>query len=270
MSSELSSASAGKRAEDTALLINEVFAQGLDSEAGSTVILYNVALHILEPVSFINTYEWRQLTPLEIHARYVYWREVGARMGVKDIPHTLEELKQWSSDYAERAVAYAPENTAMAEDGLKVIGKSLPDFAKPLCKLVATVFIDERLREAFGWKRASPAFLYWLMPALLRFRRLAVGYLHFPRSEPVPYTQTVRKGDKYVRKGFFFEPWYVQEGGATIGAAGFGRPGGAEWQSEGFQHCSLGPARLANMGVEKTLKDAASMRERAAVCPFFM
>jgi hypothetical protein len=34
------------------------------------------------------------LSPLEAHARYVFWREVGARMGISDIPRTMEDLRQ--------------------------------------------------------------------------------------------------------------------------------------------------------------------------------
>jgi hypothetical protein len=39
---------------------------------------------------------WRELSPLEQHAFYVFWVEIGGRMGIRDIPDTLEALTAWS------------------------------------------------------------------------------------------------------------------------------------------------------------------------------
>ena len=41
-------------------------------------------------------YGWRDLSPLEQHAFYVFWVEIGNRMEIRDIPDTLEGLTAWS------------------------------------------------------------------------------------------------------------------------------------------------------------------------------
>ena len=41
-------------------------------------------------------FEWRTFTPLEELAHFVFWKEVGKRMGIKDIPKTAEEFKCWA------------------------------------------------------------------------------------------------------------------------------------------------------------------------------
>lgn len=292
MSNELaSSATAGKRAEDTALLIIELLGQGLDSEAGSTALarmnylhsrygklitrddlLYTLSLFVFEPIDFIAAFEWRQLSPLEEQARYVFWREIGARMGISDIPRTIEDFRQWKEAYHKLATVYDPENVKTADATLDVLLGPLPKSARPFGQQAAIVLLDDRVRIAFGWERASPSLLYWLVPATLRLRALVLAYLLYPRSEPPEFVRStpLEDGKTYTRKGFVFQPWYVSAGASRIGAVGYGKPGGAQWKSEGFQHVSLGPERLAETGLEKTLKDAHIMRERAGVCPFFM
>jgi len=39
---------------------------------------------------------WRELSPLEQHAYYVFWVEIGNRMDIQNIPDTLDELVAWS------------------------------------------------------------------------------------------------------------------------------------------------------------------------------
>lgn len=89
-SNELGSAkNAGRRAEDTTVVIGEfVNGGGLDSERGTAALarmnflhgrygnlitredkLYTLSLFIFEPALFIEKYEWRPLTPLEAQAR---------------------------------------------------------------------------------------------------------------------------------------------------------------------------------------------------------
>ena len=40
-------------------------------------------------------YGWRSLSPLEIHARYVFYRHIGEMMNIRDIPDSIDELESW-------------------------------------------------------------------------------------------------------------------------------------------------------------------------------
>jgi len=55
--------------------------------------LYTLSLFVLEPIRWAREYGWRPLSPLECQAFFVFWKEIGNRMNMKDIPETLEDLK---------------------------------------------------------------------------------------------------------------------------------------------------------------------------------
>ncbi|KAF9088804.1 hypothetical protein BGX23_007099 [Mortierella sp. AD031] len=56
--------------------------------------LYTMALFILEPVSWINRFEWRKMTWLEKNALFAVWTYHGQNMKIKNIPKTFDELAQ--------------------------------------------------------------------------------------------------------------------------------------------------------------------------------
>lgn len=274
----------------TGLFIAEFLSQGLDSERGSVSIarmnylhsrwgpsikqddlLFTLALFVFEPITVIGKYEWRALTPLEEQARYVFWREIGARMGIENIPTTREAFWKWKEDYADRAMVYDAGNAQTGEATLAVLLRPFPDFLKPFVREASLVLIDDRTRNAFGWAPASPRFLYILVPAVLRLRAAFIGNLMMPRNDLPPMFKTHTKDDgSYVREGFLFEPWYIPAGYSSIGMFGIGKPGLPKFGSgKGWRPQTLGPDRLHDQGVDRSLADAAKMREAARICPFF-
>jgi len=286
---ELSSLdTAARRAEDTAIMLTEIIIAGLDTERGSTCLartnflharygssilqgdlLFTLSLFIFEPIRFNDLYEWRTQTKLEREARYVFWREAGARMGIQGIPRTSDEFYQWKEEYAKKAMVYATSNSNTGEATMAVFLKPLPGPLKPFGRQCAMVLVPEAVRKAFGWERASPEILYTLVPALLRARAWVVGNLMYPRTTPPAwYIRHEHDDGRITRDGFVFEPWYVTPGKSSIGELGTGQPG-KEFQSEGWRSESIGPERLKDVGVKETLEKALEMRERAAVCPFF-
>lgn len=51
---------------------------------------------ILEPAVWAKQFEWRPLTPVEEMAFFVFFSEIGRRMGIKEIPNELEDLIDWA------------------------------------------------------------------------------------------------------------------------------------------------------------------------------
>ena len=47
------------------------------------------------PVEWINRIGWRNLQDFEVHAMFIYWREMSVMMGCKWVPHTLAELEDF-------------------------------------------------------------------------------------------------------------------------------------------------------------------------------
>ncbi|KAF5338296.1 hypothetical protein D9758_015757 [Tetrapyrgos nigripes] len=57
--------------------------------------LYTLGLFAFEQERWAKLYGWRKLSELEAHAIFVFWMEIGRRMGIKDIPETAEAFKKW-------------------------------------------------------------------------------------------------------------------------------------------------------------------------------
>ncbi|KAF9140438.1 hypothetical protein BG015_001668, partial [Linnemannia schmuckeri] len=77
--------------------------------------LYTLALSVLEPVSWINRLEWRQITDLEKNALLAVWTIHGQNMKIESILETFDELAQWSENYEHENMVYAPSNVAIAQ-----------------------------------------------------------------------------------------------------------------------------------------------------------
>ena len=48
---------------------------------------------MLGPIQWINLIGWRKLQDFEVHAMFIYWRELSVMMGCKWVPNTLTELE---------------------------------------------------------------------------------------------------------------------------------------------------------------------------------
>lgn len=284
-------ANAARRAEDTAVTITE-FLRGLDTERGAQALarmnylhsrygslitnddmLYTLSLFIFEPIAFAEKYDWRPMTLLEQESRYVFWREIGARMGIKNIPPTREALYLWKEGYAKENYKYSPDNRAVGDATFDVFLRAIPGPFKSFARQASIALLDDQTREAFGYER-SPEWIYKFVPALLIARGWVVGYFLLPRLKTPKHIETEEiKNDKgevtaFQRLGFLFEPWYVSPKVGPLGVFGYHFPG-VPWHPEGYEPSRLGPERLRETGVEEVKKNAAEMIAKAKVCPFF-
>ena len=50
---------------------------------------------MLGPIQWINLIGWRKLQDFEVHAMFVYWREMSVMMGCKWVPNTITELEHF-------------------------------------------------------------------------------------------------------------------------------------------------------------------------------
>lgn len=78
-------------------------------------MLYTLAMFILEPLKWIDQYEWRKLHPIEIQANFVLWKSVGQRMGITDIPETLPELQDWVKQFELERMGYTEKGRQIAD-----------------------------------------------------------------------------------------------------------------------------------------------------------
>lgn len=190
-----------KRYDDTVLILSEILESGgYDTPRGQAALvrmnkqhgrfhipndeyLYTLSTFIFEPIRWNARYGWRPLTDTEKQASYWFWRELGTRMGIKDIPDNLEAFEQFNLDFEEKEFRYSPDNEiiAIATRNL-MLSWFLP---KSLWKLGASVvhaMLDDRLLYAVGMKPA-PRWLQVLVRGSIRLRGRLMAWLP-PRRRP--------------------------------------------------------------------------------------
>ena len=187
-----------KRYDDTAIIVAEMAQWGYDSERGREAqrrmnrihsqfnisnddYLYVLSTFIYEPIRWIDKFGWRKLSEQERLAAYYYYREVGRRMNIKNIPPSYEEFEQFNRDYERDHFRYADTNRAIGSATRNLFAAWFPGITAPLVKLGIYAMLDEPLLEAFGFPR-PPGFMRTLAGTSLMLRGKFVRFLP-PRQE---------------------------------------------------------------------------------------
>jgi len=210
-----------KRYDDTDLILSEILEHGYDSERGRAALrrmnrlhghypisndafLYVLSTFVFEPARWIDRYGWRPLVPQERLALFYYWRELGRRMNIKDIPTDYAVFERYNREYEARHFVYSDANARVAASTRDMfLGWFLP---KPLHGLGAPLLyalLDDRLLEAFGFPKPAPV-LRRLMTTLLRTRGRLVRLLperRQPRLRPGPRRPTYPNGYRIEELG---------------------------------------------------------------------
>lgn len=127
-------------------------------------MLYTLSLFALEPVRWINKYEWRQLEDFEICAVGTFWKSVGDSMGIsyeklesgtggkegswRDGLEWWEEIKEWSKMYEEEKMVPAETNKRTAEQTTRILLWTIPEPLKGMGRYLVSALMDDRLRRA--------------------------------------------------------------------------------------------------------------------------
>src|ERR1700761_3429836 len=89
---------------------------------------------------------------------FILWKEIGKRMGIQDIPLTVEDLREWSQNYEIQHMVPSEASRQLAQIAMDSIRRRVPNIPG-LRRLVSSLFIclmDERLRNAMMC--ATPTF----------------------------------------------------------------------------------------------------------------
>ncbi|HEX2174556.1 MAG TPA: oxygenase MpaB family protein [Nocardioidaceae bacterium] len=182
-----------RRYDDTAILMGELAAHGYDSERGRTALrrinrahghyrianndmLYVLSTFVLDPVRWIDRYGWRRLLAQERLAAHSFYREVGRRMNIHDIPETYAELERFSADYARR-MAVTPDTTALGDDVLGLVASWYPRPVQGLARRLTPATFDDELLHGLGlpvpgrWQRHAAGRVLKARAAVVRRMR---------------------------------------------------------------------------------------------------
>jgi hypothetical protein len=288
----------GRRINDTALITTEFVVGSMDGERGSRALakmnwihrqygdkitqpemLHTLSVNILEAIRWVNTYEWRALTDLEQVAIFTYWREIGNRMGIQDIPPTIEKLAVWSEEYEKTAMVYSDNNRKCADASTEFFLKNVSPALRPFFQQVTYALLEERTRNALGYPAPSPR-VQSLVNGFFRLRALVVRHLFLPRLTKIdPLAKEDKRSGRLHAAYRSLEPWYVKDTAWNKLLAWWS--GGAQYvpgpnfKSGGYLPEELGPAKFENISRTAVLKEAEALRSYAAEggasmvgCPF--
>ena len=177
---------AQKRYDDTALLMAELAAHGYDSPRGRQALKvinrahghyaiaeadmrYVLSTFIYDPIDWIDRYGWRRLTDHERLAAFHFYREVGLRMGIRNLPEGFDELRRIKQEYERAAFRFAESNREIGAYTLDLLCGWYPRPLRPAVRLGVRSLLDAGMRTAFGFA-AAPAWVGPLTRGALRTR----------------------------------------------------------------------------------------------------
>lgn len=195
-----------KRYDDTALLLDTVVEHGFDSGEGRTALRRINAMHrsydisnddmryvlctfVVVPKRWLDAYGWRALSAHERQACAVYYRTLGAHMGIKDLPRTYEEFEETLDAYENAHFGWDEGARKVSDATLGLMASWYPAPLAPLLRKASLALLDDALIDAFRYRRPS-AFARGLTRGALRLRARAVRLLpprsvpHFARQNP--------------------------------------------------------------------------------------
>jgi hypothetical protein len=164
-----------KRYDDTDLIISEIYENGYDSERGKAALrrmnrlhgrfaisnadyLYVLSTFVFEPIRWMDRFGWRAMVPQEKLGLFYFWRAIGRRMNIKDIPTDYNAFEHYNREYEQTHFRYTPANKRLAATLRDTyLGWYAPRPLWPLARPFIYALMDEPLLEAFGFPKPAPA-----------------------------------------------------------------------------------------------------------------
>jgi uncharacterized protein (DUF2236 family) len=161
-----------KRHDDTALILETIAAEGLESSDGRAGVRrmnqmhgsydisnddmrFVLATFVVTPVRWIERYGWRAGLDVEKAATVRYYQRLGALMGIKDVPDDYEGFAELMDAYERETYVFDPKARAVADATLDLFVGFYPRPLRPLMRRFSIALLDDHLRETFGYLRPS-------------------------------------------------------------------------------------------------------------------
>ena len=181
-----------KRYDDTDIIVSELMEHGYDSERGRAALarmnaihgrftianedfLYVLSTFVFEPIRFNARFGWRVMTEKEKVALFHFWRAVGERMGIRDIPARFEDFERYSAEYEARHYRFTEANRAVGSATVELFASWFPRPLRVLVRQAIYALLDAPARRAFGFPDANPV-IGALVIAAMKVRALALRF----------------------------------------------------------------------------------------------
>ncbi|KAL8809267.1 MAG: hypothetical protein Q9200_003557 [Gallowayella weberi] len=266
-------------------------------------MLYTLSLFCLEPIRWIEKYEWRSLEAFEQCALGTFWKSMGDAMGIsfrkldsaekgwEDGLQWLHDLEDWSQQYERENMVPHECNKTTAKQTVAILLWGLPGPLKPFGERVVSVLMDDRLRTAMMYAEKDllppleyerPSDIYFsLISSVFAIRKFFLRYLSLPRPsffrvdalEPLNSdgrcNVSLWEGAPYYVKPTFWRRWGPEAWASRL--LGLPLPGddGAKYHPQGYKIPEVGPNVFLGKGAESAKDTVQGLaKTRTGGCPF--
>jgi hypothetical protein len=201
---------AQKRYDDTDIIVSELMEHGYDSERGQRALrrmnqlhgrfaipnedfLYVLSTFIYEPIRWNARFGWRPMCANEKLAMFHFWRAVGQRMSIQDIPADYDVFERYNVAYEKMHYRYTDANHRVGNATLEMFVRWFPRLLAPLTRHAMYAVMDDPVLDGFGFPRPS-RLMRWVIQMILRSRACVLPWL--PRRRR-PYLRTEGKHRTY-------------------------------------------------------------------------
>ena len=301
-----------KRYADTAVIITEIYADKPTSETAIEAfarlnylhghylkqgritnddMLYTLALFMNHPCEWINRYEWRRLTDMEVCAVATFHKSMGDAMqikydvlpgsksGWKDGLQFYQELDTWAKDYEKRHMVPHKDNYDTAIKTRDLMLSTVPSFTRDMVAQIVSAAMDDRLREAVMFEPAyhlvAKLFSVFMTARRFYLRHLALPRFSWQRQKSLS-KNTGPEGRRWLNL-WSITPHYVKPtirgrwgpSGIYRLILGAPRPGDKDMCLEGYLRSDVGPRAFSGKGKESFEQEKSRLaKTRTGGCPF--
>jgi hypothetical protein len=180
-----------KRYDDTDIIVSELVEHGYDSDRGRRALrrmnqlhkrfvisnddfLYVLSTFIFEPIRWNERFGWRPLCEQERAAYFHFWREVGRRMNIKQIPAEFRTYEQFNRDYEKANFCHTPATHRVGLATRELFVSWFPRLLAPIVRSAIHALMDEPLLDAFGFSKSS-RLMRWILNSGMQARALLLG-----------------------------------------------------------------------------------------------
>ena len=163
---------AQKRYDDTDIIVSELMEWGYDSDRGRAALrrmnqlhgrfpianadfVYVLSTFVFEPIRWNARFGWRPMCAQEKLALFHFWREVGRRMNIKDIPESYQDFEKVNCDYERAMFQFVETNYQVGQATVNMFASWFPRPSRPLVRRAMYALMDEPLIRGFGFPRPS-------------------------------------------------------------------------------------------------------------------
>ena len=169
------------RAIDTGILVWEMVMHGFEHERGRAALsrmnrihsafeicaedfLYVLSTLVVVPIQFMDRYGWRRAFPQERTASVEFYRDMGRRMGLREIPTSFAEFEAYMNRYEREHFMYTDQARELLLATGSLMEHRFPKRLRGAVSLLTSTMMDRRMRDAGGVRNPPPG-----LTTLIRF-----------------------------------------------------------------------------------------------------